>query len=82
MKTFLITTSALACLMAAPLAAQAATTPAQPSQSSQPSMGSEAPKPQKHATVRHHTAKHHTPRHHTAMNKNKNANPTSTGSTR
>lgn len=62
MKKFLIATSALVCLMGAPLAAQAATSASQSS--------SEMPKASKHATVRHHTAQRHTStRHHTAMNK-------------
>jgi len=88
MKKFLIATSTLACLMAAPLAAQAATTPQQPSASS------EAAQPQKHPMARHHAAKHQAIRHHTAMNQTKaKANcpagsqstacqPASTGSTK
>ncbi|WP_445504463.1 hypothetical protein [Microvirga sp. G4-2] len=88
MKKFLIATSTLACLMGAPLAAQAATT------SYQSPATSEAPKVQKHATVRHHMAQHHATRHHTAMNQTKNkancppgsqsaaCQPSTTGSTK
>ncbi|MET0527945.1 MAG: hypothetical protein ABW003_06300 [Microvirga sp.] len=52
MKKLLIATSAIACLMGAPLAAQAATA------SQNPSSSYTEPHVQKHTTVRHHTAKH------------------------
>ncbi len=62
MKKFLIATSTLACLLAAPLAAQAAT-------ASQQSSGTyEAAQPKKHAMPKHHASKHQAVRHHTAMN--------------
>jgi hypothetical protein len=64
MKKFLIATSTLACLMAAPLAAQAAT--------AYPPTSSEAAQPQKHPMVKHHASKHQAIRHHTAMNQTKN----------
>lgn len=83
MKKFLVATSALACLLAAPLAAQAATSS---------STGYETPQPAKHATVRHHTAKQEKTKHHMAMNKHKAncppgsqsaaCSPSSTGSTK
>jgi hypothetical protein len=65
MKNFLIATSTLICLMAAPLAAQAATA------SSQSSATSEPAQIHKHATVRHHMAQNTTSKHRTTMSQAK-----------
>jgi hypothetical protein len=62
MRKLLIATTAAIGLLAAPLAAQAAT-----SSSTSSGMGHVS----KHATVRTHTAKSEAPRHHTAMSQKK-----------
>ncbi|WP_243371364.1 hypothetical protein [Microvirga solisilvae] len=70
MKKFLIATSTLACLLGAPLAAQAAQTA-----QAYPPTSSEAAQPQTHKMPKHHASKHQAVRHHTAMNKNKASCP-------